>query len=88
MSYSLPPTNTCAALKKRQGKTGEESRYQGSVLGKDAELQGVNIVGGPVTKISEWRRKAQTARSNSIVAGATPATSGISSVPMTPGDGE
>lgn len=85
---SLPPTNNEAALKKRQSKTGDASRYQGSVLGKDTELQDVNIVGGPVTKISEWRREAQTARSNSVVAGATPATSGISSVPMTPGDAE
>lgn len=87
-SLSLPPTNVLVALKKRQSKTGEESRYQGSVLGKDAELQAVSIVGGPVTKISEWRRQAQTARSNSTVAAATPATSGISSVPMTPGDAE
>lgn len=85
---SLPPTNDEAALKKRQSKNGEDSRYQSSILGKDAELQDVNIVGGPVTKISEWRKEAQTARSNSVVAGATPATSGISSVPMTPGEAE
>jgi len=75
-------------LKKRQNKTGEDTRYQGSVLGKDAELQGVSIVGGPFTKISEWRKEAQTARSNSRVEGATPATSGISSAPMTPGEAE
>jgi hypothetical protein len=60
------------------------------VLGKDAELQTttISIVGGPVTKISEWRKQAQTARSNGTVAGGTPATSGITSVPMTPAEGE
>jgi len=42
------------ALKKKHSKTGEESRYQGTALGKDAESQKVSIVGGPGT-LAEWR---------------------------------
>ncbi|KAL6250809.1 hypothetical protein RBB50_003112 [Rhinocladiella similis] len=68
------------ALKKRHSKTGEESRYQGTVLGKDIELQSVAIVGGPAASLSEWAQKSFSRP------GASPATSGISSAPLTPID--
>ncbi|KAL9111343.1 MAG: hypothetical protein Q9227_004220 [Pyrenula ochraceoflavens] len=69
------------ALKKKYSKTGEESRYQGSVLGKDSDDQPVMIVGGPVGSLSEWPQHMKTAASS---VAATPATSGISSAPDTP----
>lgn len=74
------------ALKKKHSKTGEESRYQGTVLGKDAECQKVVIVGGSVGSISEWGAQVRS-RTISPTRG-TPASSGISSVPLTPMEGE
>ncbi|RVX73649.1 hypothetical protein B0A52_02539 [Exophiala mesophila] len=83
------------AIKKKHSKTGEESRFQGTVLGKDADLQQVTIVGGPASSMAEWTKLAlsgiNTPRSHSYLASqshteeaATPASSGISSAPLTP----
>jgi transcription initiation factor TFIID subunit 3 len=41
------------ALKKKHSKTGEESRYQGTVLGKSAEEHPIVIEGG-VESIKDW----------------------------------
>lgn len=43
------------ALKKKHSKTGEESRYQGTLLGKPAEDRPVKIEGGPVESLLEWQ---------------------------------
>ncbi|KAJ9643267.1 hypothetical protein H2204_002163 [Knufia peltigerae] len=77
-----------SALKKKHSKTGEESRYQGTVLGKDIELQSVAIVGGPAASLSEWAQKSFSQASNATepTDGDSPATSGISSAPPTPID--
>ncbi|KKY24491.1 putative bromodomain associated domain protein [Phaeomoniella chlamydospora] len=75
------------AMKKKHSKTGEESRYQGTVLGKDGEEPSVVIVGGPVNSLQEWGIKLKSSRtvSHSDLTGApTPATSGISSAPDSP----
>ncbi|OCT49365.1 Bromodomain associated DNA binding protein [Cladophialophora carrionii] len=81
-----------SALKKRHSKTGEESRYQGTVLGKDTEPQSVAIVGGPAASIAEWTNQSlASVRSSGLRLGedaATPATSGISSAPLTPIESE
>ena len=78
-------TLTLAALKKKHSKMGEESRYQGTVLGKDTEGQLVTIVGGPVGSITDWGSRL---RSRTVSpARASPASSGISSAPLTPMDG-
>lgn len=45
------------ALKKKHSKTGEESRYQGTVLGIPAEEKPLIIEGGPVESIQEWTAK-------------------------------
>lgn len=77
-------TLTFVALKKKHSKTGEESRYQGSVLGKDADGQNVVVVGGQFGSISEWGAQV---RSQAVSAAQrTPASSGISSAPLTPMD--
>jgi len=75
------------ALKKKHSKTGEESRYQGSVLGKDAENQNVVVLGGPVGSIAQWEGVQVRSRTVSPAQG-TPASSGISSAPLTPITGE
>ncbi|EON61966.1 hypothetical protein W97_01184 [Coniosporium apollinis CBS 100218] len=47
------------ALKKKHSKTGEESRYQGTVLGKPAEDRPIKIEGGPADSFQEWVRQTQ-----------------------------
>jgi len=42
-----------AVLKKKHSKTGEESRYQGTVLGKSAEEHPIVIEGG-AGSIKDW----------------------------------
>lgn len=41
-------------LKKKHGKGGDESRLQGTVLGKAAEDREVVLEGGPVQRIRDW----------------------------------
>ena len=41
-------------LKKKHSKTGEESRFQGSLLGKESENLRIIIDGGPKT-IRDWQ---------------------------------
>jgi transcription initiation factor TFIID subunit 3 len=41
-------------LKKKHSKTGEESRFQGSLLGKEPENHRIVIDGGPKT-IHDWQ---------------------------------
>lgn len=68
-------------MRKKHSKTGEDSKFQGSVLGRDSEEQAVVIVGGPVSSIAEW---GQQIKNSAVSSAATPATSGISSAPDTP----
>lgn len=87
-----------AAIKKKHSKTGEESRFQGTLLGKDADLQQVTIVGGPASSMAEWTRLALSRNTSSprphshqasqahTDEAATPASSGISSAPPTPSE--
>ncbi|KKK16055.1 hypothetical protein P175DRAFT_0439234 [Aspergillus ochraceoroseus IBT 24754] len=50
---SLEKEDYLTALKKKHSKTGEESRYAGTVLGKDAEEHPIVIEGG-VPSIRDW----------------------------------
>lgn len=43
-----------AVLKKKHSKTGEESRFQGTVLGIPAEGKPIIIEGGPFESIQAW----------------------------------
>ena len=51
-----------AALKKKHSKTGEESRYQGTVLGIKAENKAVKIEGGHAESIQAWEAQLRGAR--------------------------
>ncbi|KAI9829604.1 MAG: hypothetical protein M1838_005883 [Thelocarpon superellum] len=42
------------ALKKRHSKTGDEARYQGTVLGGTVDDRTITIEGGPMSSIAEW----------------------------------
>ncbi len=50
------------ALKKKHSKTGEESRYQGTVLGIQAEDKVVRIEGGHVESIQAWEAQLHGAK--------------------------
>ncbi len=44
-------------MKKKHSKTGEESRFQGTILGIQAEDRAVKIEGGPVDSLHEWNAR-------------------------------
>ncbi|EGE00097.1 bromodomain associated protein [Trichophyton tonsurans CBS 112818] len=52
------------ALKKKHSKTGEESRFQGTVLGKDAKERPVIIEGG-AESIKAWRAQVKSREQSS-----------------------
>ncbi|MCJ1401938.1 hypothetical protein MMC11_005155 [Xylographa trunciseda] len=45
------------ALKKKHSKTGEESRFQGTVLGKSADVKPVRLEGGHTESIEGWETR-------------------------------
>lgn len=47
-------TKSSAAIKKKHSKTAGETRYQGTLLGRESEMQPVAIAGGPHDSISSW----------------------------------
>jgi transcription initiation factor TFIID subunit 3 len=47
------------ALMKKHSKTGVDSRYQGTILGKPADLKPIKIEGGPVDSIEDWCQKTR-----------------------------
>lgn len=46
-----------AALKKKHAAADEESRYNGTLLGKPAEPRAVKVEGGDVTSIKDWAER-------------------------------
>jgi len=44
-------------LKKKHSKTGEESRFQGTTLGKDLDYKEIAIDGGSISSIGAWEDK-------------------------------
>jgi transcription initiation factor TFIID subunit 3 len=70
----------CIALKKKHSKTGEESRYQGTVLGKGADPKPVRVDGGALESIKQWESTLR--RKNAEVAAATPYSRMASTAPL------
>ncbi|KAI9838615.1 MAG: hypothetical protein M1819_004929 [Sarea resinae] len=52
------------ALKKKHSKTGEESRFQGTALGKQAEDKEIKIEGAPVDSIRAWEAQLRHRQRN------------------------
>lgn len=73
------------AVKKKHSKTAEESRYQGTMLGKDSDLQPVTIAGGSYNSLSQWRASRHRAVEQSTQNASTPSST-ISSALSTPID--
>lgn len=72
-----------AALKKKHSKTGEESRYAGTVLGKSAEEHPVVIEGG-VPSLHEWGQQVRSRLAYAAESGSP----GLSSAPSNLSDAE
>jgi transcription initiation factor TFIID subunit 3 len=64
------------ALKKKHSKTGEESRFQGTMLGKDLEDRPIQIDGG-LESIHAWELQRHQASKSS-----KPASARSSSAPL------
>ncbi|KAF1808487.1 hypothetical protein P152DRAFT_382328, partial [Eremomyces bilateralis CBS 781.70] len=43
------------ALKRKHSKTGDQSRFQGTVLGIEADDHDITIEGGPVASLTDWQ---------------------------------
>ncbi|MCJ1379738.1 hypothetical protein MMC17_002841 [Xylographa soralifera] len=74
------------ALKKKHSKTGEESRFQGTVLGKGADVKPVRLEGGHTESIEGWeaqlRDRKQIVKSQSSRKSSSARLSSVSS-PLT-----
>ncbi|KAF2146829.1 uncharacterized protein K452DRAFT_219289 [Aplosporella prunicola CBS 121167] len=68
---AVPKEDYLTALKKKHSKTGEESRYQGTVIGIPAEDRPVKIEGGGPESLNDWitQTQAKTAKLDTIKAG-------------------
>lgn len=75
---------------KKHGKADEDTRFQGTLLGRESDAQPVTIAGGREGSLAEWtdRFKAKS-RSEAVEEGPSPLDSSLSSAPVSPNvDGE
>ncbi|EER36996.1 bromodomain-containing protein [Histoplasma capsulatum H143] len=77
---SLEKEDYLTALKKKHSKTGEESRYQGTVLGKSGEVHPIVIEGG-AQSIKAWGMQVRSGEASTEAA-----SSVMSSVPSSLSD--
>ncbi|KAL8731115.1 MAG: hypothetical protein Q9166_003643 [cf. Caloplaca sp. 2 TL-2023] len=76
-----------AALKKKHNKTGESSRFQGTVLGSSVEEKPVRIEGGSVESLQEWTANLRKTSLKENISPARQPSSALSSSigsPLTP----
>ena len=69
--------DVASVLKKKHSKTGEESRFQGTVLGKGADEKPRRIDGNSVDSIRSWENRLR----QTSTAPSTPLSNGISTPP-------
>ncbi|OMP87338.1 Transcription initiation factor TFIID subunit 3 [Diplodia seriata] len=74
------------ALKKKHSKTGEESRFQGTVLGIPADDRPIRIEGGPPESIHDWIQQTQerAAAAAKLESEKTASSNGLESAPRSP----
>ncbi|KAI9171627.1 TAF(II) complex (TBP-associated complex) component [Paramyrothecium foliicola] len=65
-------TDYLNALKKKHSKTGDDSKYHGTLLGKGNEVGEIFVEGGPETSIDEWisKRTSPPAQQNGVLSDA------------------
>ncbi|OJD32859.1 bromodomain associated domain protein [Diplodia corticola] len=75
------------SLKKKHSKTGEESRFQGTVLGIPADDRPIRIEGGPPESIHDWIKHTQEkAVAAAKLESEKTAGNGLESAPRSPPD--
>ena len=57
--------NLEVVLKKKHAKTDEDSRYQGTILGKSAEPREIPVEGADTKSIQEWAAKRRKLKQTS-----------------------
>lgn len=77
--------DSALAMKNKHSKGDDDARYQGTLLGKQADQQIITIAGGPVGSIHEWGSRLQSRNEWPRISG--PGSSTISSAPATPTNG-
>ncbi|KAK2764543.1 hypothetical protein FQN54_009238 [Arachnomyces sp. PD_36] len=82
---SVATEDYLTALKKKHSKTGEESRYQGTTLGKSGEEHPIVIEGG-IESIKGWGKEVKTRAEEAVAADSS--SSAMSSVPSGLSDDE
>lgn len=69
------------ALKKKHNKTGDDAKFQGTILGRPGEGVEVPVEGGPLSSIHEWMAEhSPQLRDQEVPASPDSASSGLSSV--------
>ena len=70
-------------MKKKHSKTGEESRFQGTALGRDADEKPVKIEGSDIESVRSWefrmRQTPQIVKSKAVRKLSSAHASGVSS---------
>ena len=69
-------------MKKKHSKTGEESRFQGTALGRDADEKPVKIEGSDIESVRSWEfrmRQTQIVKSKAVRKLSSDHASGVSS---------
>jgi len=78
-----------AVLKKKHGATDEDSRYSGTILGKDTKPRTIKVEGGDIASVQEWtRRLKDSAAPPSMRSTPREQSSDLSDVDITMADGE
>ncbi|KAM4059629.1 bromodomain associated domain-containing protein [Hirsutella rhossiliensis] len=61
----IDATDYLSALKKKHSKTGEDTKYHGSLIGRPIDAIGdVQVEGGAITSIDEWITRRRSAASS------------------------
>ncbi|PBP26275.1 bromodomain associated protein [Diplocarpon rosae] len=68
------------ALKKKHATADEDSRYNGTLLGKPAEPRVVKVEGSEITSVKEWAERLQKPAENASLPSSRRASSALSSL--------
>ena len=71
-------------LRKKHSKTGDESRFQGTVLGRGADAKSVRLEGGHTESIEDWERRLKEQDRTSKVQLTRHSSSALLSSPSSP----
>ncbi|KAL3417515.1 bromodomain associated domain-containing protein [Phlyctema vagabunda] len=61
-------------LKKKHAATDEDSRYNGTILGKPVEPRSIKVEGGEITSVKEWADKRKMASQSTALSSRRPSS--------------